>query len=148
MLLFNHKIVEMHLPLLTEALMGVQEWKHDCSRAQPEGGHRSQQTCTSTGTVITTLCNYKTLEQAKGRLGTISASLLARRPSRREDTGGEAAEVLAPSPCAKHMLVIYGQPDFRAKEWQFSLIIAAFRGIQQVGEWSLSKWFAVLRSGI
>lgn len=42
MLLFNHKIVEMHLPLLTEALIGAQEWKHDCSRAQPERGRGSQ----------------------------------------------------------------------------------------------------------
>lgn len=148
MLLFNHKIVEMHLPLLTEALIGAQEWKHDCSRAQPEGGRGSQQTGTSTGPVITALCNCKAPEQAKGRPGTISAGLLARRPSRREDAGGEAAEVLTLSPRTKHVLVIYGQPDFRAKEWQFSLIIAAFWGIQQIGEWSLSKCFTVLRSRI
>ena len=46
--------------------------------------------------------------------------------------GREKAEVVDPPPRGKHALVIYGQLTFRAKEWQFPLIIAAFWGIQQV----------------
>lgn len=46
--------------------------------------------------------------------------------------GREKAKVLVPPLHGKQALAIYGQPTFRAKEWQFPLIIAAFWGIQQV----------------
>lgn len=62
------------------------------------------------------------VEQKGGRAGALAA-LWADR---------ESTEVPDPPPHGKHTLVIYGQPTFRAKEWQFPLIIAAFRGIQQV----------------
>lgn len=61
-------------------------------------------------------------EQKGGRAGALAAPWAFR----------ERAEVPDPPPHRKHTLVICGQPTFRAKEWQFPLIIAAFRGIQQV----------------
>lgn len=77
-------------------------------------------------------------EQKGGRAGALAALWAVR----------ERAEIPDPPPQRKHTLVIYGQPTFRAKEWQFPLIIAAFRGIQQGWEWSPKKRFTGFRSRI
>lgn len=60
MLLFNHKIVETHLPPFIKALIGAKELKYYYGKAHPEQGHgqmRSQQTSISTGTVTEMVCN-------------------------------------------------------------------------------------------
>lgn len=57
MLVFNHKIVETHLPLFVKVLTGAKESKYYYGKAHPEQGHsqiRSQQTCIITEMICTT----------------------------------------------------------------------------------------------
>lgn len=138
---------------------------------------RSQQTDTSTGTVITKFCIYKIFQRFIYRRELIfcchrDAFIAKKRNNGRDRELGcnsapaapwvqdgdcrltlclwctERCSGPPPTSCAKHVLVIYGQPDLRAGEQQFPLTITAFWGVQQVSKRSSNKWLVVFRRRI